>query len=117
MIGGFKRQDRVADIISRSLAKLLLEMRDPRISIVTISDVVLSSDYSIAKVYFSLLHDQEKDEVAKVLNKASGFLRTGLAKTLNMRSTPALRFIYDDTEFKASKIDRLLSRALSGQAK
>ena len=111
---GFNRTDRIADQIQRELSRLLqFEMKDPRVNLATVQDVTVSRDLSYAEVYFTLLGKGEEEgvEAEKVLEKASGFLRSSLAKSLNTRTTPKLRFHYDMTPENAAQISRLIDDA------
>ena len=105
-----KRASRVADVIKNELSLLLVQRaRDPHLRDISISRVELSDDLRHAKVYYTMFQGQNKmKQVGRSLDKATGFMRSHLAKTLNLRFTPDLRFWYD-TEFeKVEKIDKLL---------
>lgn len=111
---GFQRTDRIADQIQRELSRLLqFEMKDPRITLATVQDVRVSRDLSFADVWFTLLgRDAEDGRAAEeVLQHAAGFLRSELAKTLNTRTTPKLRFHYDELPERASRLSALIDRA------
>jgi ribosome-binding factor A len=95
---GSRRSIRLADVILRELATMLLEeVADPRLELVSLSGVKLNADMSIALVSFTVGGGAERrKEVLDGLNKAKGFLRSGLARRLDMRSLPELRFTHDD---------------------
>ena len=111
---GFERTDRIADQIQRELARLIqFEVKDPRVGMVTIQSVRVSRDLSFADVYFTVL-GQDGDKAAEaepVLTHAAGFLRSELAKTLNTRTTPKLRFHYDKIPEQADELSRLIDKA------
>ena len=113
----FARTDRIADAIKRLLATLIQqEIRDPRVGMVNINDVDVTRDLSIAKVFVSYIgkdHDDLCEESTHVLNKASGFLRSLLAKEMNIRTTPKLIFVYDKTAIKGQALSSLIDRAVS----
>lgn len=113
----FTRSDRVSDAIQRLLAQVIpAEIRDPRIGMVNINDVTVTRDMAFAKVYITFVGvDDEKQslEAASILNKASGFLRTFLAKELSMRTVPKLQFIYDKTSVKGQALSSLIDRAIA----
>src|SRR5690606_15370181 len=91
------------------------EIRDPRVGMVNINEVTVTRDMAYAKVYVTFVgRDDEKDSLAAaaVLNKASGFLRTFLAKELSMRTVPKLQFIYDKTSIKGQALSSLIDRAV-----
>lgn len=106
-----KRAIRVADAIRNELAVLLLQRSgDPRLRDVLISRVTLSDDLRQARIYYSILCDREKiDEVRKALERATGFMRSHLAKTINLRFTPELRFWYDEGAEKVAEVEQLLA--------
>lgn len=111
---GFQRTDRIADQIQRDLARVLqFELKDPRIGMVTVQDVRVSRDLSFADVYFTLLGEGAESglQAEKILQGAAGFLRSKLAQTLNTRTTPKLRFHYDETPERAAGLSRLIDRA------
>ncbi len=105
-----KRASRVADVIKNELSILLVHrVRDPQLSDISISRVELSDDLRHAKVYFTMFQGQAKmHQVNRSLNKATGFMRSHLAKTLNLRFTPELRFWYDEEFEEVEKIEKLL---------
>ena len=104
------RTERVNELIRRELVLLLKqEVKDPRLKQVVITDVIVSRDLTSAKVFFSVDADSNKI-VVSLLNKASGFFRSSLSNTLDLRHTPALSFIYDTTPNTGARIDDLLSR-------
>lgn len=105
-----KRAARVADVIKNELSLLLVQrVQDPHLRDITISRVELSDDLRHAKIYYTLFQGQAKiSQVNRSLVKASGFMRSHLAKTLNLRFTPELRFWYDEDFEEVEKIERLL---------
>lgn len=111
---GFQRTDRIADQIQRELSQVLqFELKDPRVGMVTVQDVTVSRDLSYAEVYFTLLGEDAEagHEAEKVLTGAAGFLRSRLAQSLNTRTTPKLRFHYDETPERAAGLSRLIDQA------
>ena len=104
------RTERVNELMRRELVLLLKqETKDPRLKQVVITDVIVSRDLTSAKVFFSVDEDSIK-VVLSLLNKASGFFRSGLSKTLDLRHTPTLSFIYDTAPNTGARIDDLLSK-------
>lgn len=112
----FTRSDRVSDAIQRLLAQLIpQEIRDPRVGMVNINDVTVTRDMAYARVYVTFVgaeNEAKSLEAAAVLNKASGFLRSFLAKELSMRTVPRLQFIYDKTTIRGQELSYLIERAL-----
>ena len=104
------RTERVNELMRRELVLLLKqETKDPRLEQVVITDVIVSRDLTSAKVFFSVDEDSVKI-VVSLLNKASGFFRSSLSKTLDLRHTPTLSFIYDTAPNTGARIDDLLSK-------
>ncbi len=109
------RLARIADQIQRELAELVrLELRDPRVKLVTLTGVELSRDQSHAKVFFTTLGPpQDVEACAEGLGRAAGFLRAGLAHRLSTRTVPELHFEYDESIERGVKLSRLIDEAVS----
>lgn len=104
------RADRVNELIKRELVLLLTTgTKDPRLQNVIITDVIVSRDLTSAKVFFSV-EDNVHKKVTNLLNKASGFFRSSLSKSLDLRHTPSLSFIYDTAPNTGARMDDLLSK-------
>jgi len=102
-----KRSSRVADAIRVELATLLVsKVRDPHLQGVNISRVEVTDDLSIARIFFTVLNNREGvDSAKKGLQRAKGFMRSHIARTLNLRFTPALQFRYDETSEKVEELN------------
>ena len=113
----FSREQRVADFVRDELADIIRShMRDPRVGMVSVNDVKVSKDFSYAEVYVSSLQSDEtedREELIQVLNRAAGFLRTHLAKRHTMRTTPQLRFHYDELVEKGPHLEKLIDEAVA----
>lgn len=113
----FTRAERVADALQREIAVLIREeMGDPRVNFINITGVDVSRDLAAAKVHVNYVDAREKEERAagvKVLNGASGFLRTKLAKRMQLRIVPSLKFIYDDSGRRGQELSALIDSALA----
>ena len=111
------RIHRIADQIQRDLSELIpRELRDPRLGLITLSEVQLSPDYAHAKVFFTVL-GAEPSHVLASLNERAGYLHSLLFKRLRIHTVPTLHFVFDETTAKASAINSLISQAVSDQAK
>ena len=108
----FKQSDRIAGLMRRKLAQLIQQkIRDPRLpTLVSLSEVKLSTDLSYAKVYFTVLNADSK-ETADILNSAASFLRTALARTMKQRTVPQLHFVYDESLEYGLRLSRLIDEA------
>ncbi|MEH6608763.1 MAG: 30S ribosome-binding factor RbfA [Halioglobus sp.] len=117
----YSRTQRVADHLQRELAGLIQHsVRDPRLGMVSITEVEVSRDMGYAKVFYTLLgceSDQEAKESTEVLNKAAGFLRTQLSKDSNMRTIPKLRFHFDNSVGRGRYLEDLISQAADADRK
>jgi ribosome-binding factor A len=107
-----RRQRRVAELVHRELSQLLMrEVRDPRLADVTITEVRMTPDLLIARVYFTVLgEDEEGTEALAALERATGFLRTQLAGQVRLRSVPELSFEVDKSAAYGRRIDELLDQ-------
>ena len=99
--------ERVASDMQRELGNiLLLEARDEDFKHVTITACEVTNDLSFAKIYFTTLDNREK--VLHDLNNAAGFFRSKLAERLDIRHTPELKFIYDESIEYGQKIEKII---------
>lgn len=113
---GFNRTERVGDLIQQALARILLEeMGDERFRLVTITDVTVSRDTSYAKVYVSVLADDEEtiNQLVTALNRAAKSLRFSLAKAVDLRIIPELKFVYDATTAQGFHLSNLIDKAVA----
>ncbi len=111
-----ERGHRVADQIQRDLSELLrLEVKDPRIGLITITDVEVTPDYAHAKVFYSVLPDDQESlkKTADGLAACRGFLRGRLGRMLKIHQTPELHFVLDDSAAKAIAMSQLIDQAIA----
>lgn len=108
----FQRAERVADYLQRELALLIArEMRDPRLGLVDVTGVEVSKDISHARVFVTFPGEssrQRDDERVDVLNGAAGYIRSQLAKVSTMRTTPRLKFIFDESIQRGRYLSQLI---------
>lgn len=111
----FHRSERVSELLHRLVSDVVRnEVHDPRVGLVTITDLNLSRDLTVAKIYFTSLDDQaDLDEIAQVLQKAAGFIRSRVGREIRLRTTPELRFFKDDAELRGRAMTALIDKALS----
>jgi len=99
---------RIASDMMRSISRILNEeANDEILKNVSITDLTVDSDLTFAKVYFMTRLD-DHEMVENELNKASSFIRSCLAKSLDLRSTPELKFVYDDSLDTGERIESIL---------
>ena len=112
------RRGRVNEEMSREIASILREIKDPRVSdnFVSITGVEVTPDLKYAKIGFSSMTG-DKAEIKKGLVSASGFIRKRLAETLNLRITPELNFVADDSIEYGAHINSLFRKIESESEK
>ena len=106
---GRKRSSKVAEAIRNELSILLVgKVQDPRLLNLSISRVEVTDDLSLARIFFTVLGDEKAaKEAAEGLQRARGFMRTHIARTLNLRFTPDLQFRYDDVVGKVAELEEI----------
>lgn len=112
-----QRTQRLADQIQRDLAALIrLELKDPRLGMVTISAVKVSPDLGYADIYVTVLGaslDEKPDASLAVLNAAAGFLRSELGRSIRTRVTPRLRFHFDEVAARGNRMAAMINQAVA----
>lgn len=110
----FSRSQRVAEQIRRELAELIrLEVKDPRVGFITLTDVEVTPDYAHAKVFFTSMTGEEGlDEILRGLRRASGFLRRELGRRVRIHTLPELHFHYDASVERGSRLSRIIDDAV-----
>ncbi|MBP8867797.1 MAG: 30S ribosome-binding factor RbfA [Propionivibrio sp.] len=111
----FSRKDRVSEQVRRELAELIrTELKDPRVGMVSITDVEVTPDYAHAKVWFSTLGGSEQlAPVLEGLQQSAGFLRRELGKRIRIHTTPQLHFVFDPSLERGADLSRLIEKAVS----
>jgi ribosome-binding factor A len=108
------RQKRVAELIHRELAKIILsEPQDPIFKQITITDTKVSADLSVAKIFFTTFDESTSDKALVAIDNETKKLRYSLAKKLNLRITPQLKFIYDKSIAQGKKLHALIDMAIA----
>lgn len=105
------RARRIARRIQEELSEILIfEATDPRLAGALITDVSVDRELAFASIYFSALEGEERAaEILEGFQSAAGFIRSLLAKRINLRSFPQLRFNWDPTPENADRIDKLIN--------
>jgi len=111
----FARSRRVAEQIKRDLNEIVRrELKDPRVQSLTITGVDVSGDFSHAKVYFSLLQpDADPAPAAAALDRAAGFIRAQLGRSMHVRHIPELHFVHDASLSEGARITSLIEDAVA----
>ncbi|HBC71188.1 MAG TPA: 30S ribosome-binding factor RbfA [Coxiellaceae bacterium] len=109
-----KRKRRIEELIQRELGRILL--KHPKRGIftkITLTSVSIAADLSVAKVFFSVFDEIKAEEAKKMLQEEAVFLRKSLAHDLNLRLTPRLNFIYDESIKRGQKLSELIDAAVA----
>jgi ribosome-binding factor A len=107
------RPQKLGDLIQREVSDLIrLEVRDPRVGMITITSVDVSPDMTHAKIFFTVLENDKLQDTLEGLKRSAGFLRAQLAKRVQMYTTPELRFLYDESVERGDRLSRLIDAAL-----
>lgn len=112
---GKYRKNRVNDAVTMETAQIIRDVKDPRISgaLITITGADVSPDFKYAKIFYSVLgaenDPEEMKEIAKGLKSAKGFIRGQLAHRLNLRVTPELNFVVDESIVRGVNIAAMIN--------
>lgn len=107
----YQRSERVGELLTEVIAEVLREdIRDPRVTAVTITAAKVTKDLRQARIYFTILGgaSENKDSVLAGLKSALGFIRARIGKQLKLRFVPAIEFFYDESVDEAERIEKLL---------
>ena len=114
----FPRSRRIAEQVQRELSDIIrMELKDPRVGMITITDVEMSPDNAHAKIFFTLLGQGSRiDEAAAGLQHAAGYLRSQLAERVKIRVVPQLHFEYDASVERGIRLSQLIDAAVAEDA-
>lgn len=103
------RIKRLNHAFMQEISKILMEeVRDEDLKFVTITDCDITNDLSYAKVYFTVLDKEKKQKVLLDINNAAPFIRGKLSERIEIRHTPELKFIYDESIEYGEKMEKIL---------
>lgn len=103
--------ERLNDQIQKEVSIILqTEIKDSDIRFVTITGCETTNDLSFSKIYFTTLEDDKKESTLKALNGAASFIRGELSKRIEVRHTPELKFIFDESIEYGNKIEKLIEK-------
>jgi ribosome-binding factor A len=113
----YKRSQRVSDLLRKEIADIIMyKLKDPRIGFITVTGVDVTDDIKIARIYVSILKDEERKTTIEILNSAKSFIRSELSKRLRMKFIPSIEFRLDTSIEYGDKIERLLKEAGEGES-
>jgi ribosome-binding factor A len=107
----YQRSERVGELLTEVIADVLRkDIRDPRVTAVTITAAKVTKDLRQARIYFTILGgaSENKDAVLAGLKSALGFIRVRIGKQLKLRFVPSIEFFYDESVDEAERIEKLL---------
>jgi ribosome-binding factor A len=115
----FPRSRRIAEQIQRELSEIVrVELKDPRVGMITLTDVEVTADGEHAKVFFTVLGEQSRvEEATDGLQHAAGYLRSQLARRLSVRAVPHLQFKYDPSVERGARLSQLIDQAVAEDTK
>lgn len=103
--------ERLNDQFQKEISIILqTEIKDQDIRFVTITGCEITNDLSFCKVYFTVFNNEYKDATLKALNKASSYIRGELSRRIEIRHTPELKFVYDDSIEYGNKIEKIIEK-------
>lgn len=113
----YPRSRRIAEQIQRELSEIIrLELKDPRVGMITLTDVEVTPDYEHAKIFFTRLGDAaDNASVTRALQHAGGFLRSELAHRMRLRIVPQLQFEYDESVERGVRLSNLIDEAVGNK--
>lgn len=104
------RQDKVSNLVKENLSLIFLQkLVDPQLGLVTITNTKVTPDLKIAKVYVSVYQKENREYVMEHIESIKGYLRSELAKKVNLRVVPELHFYLDDTQDYVEKMNEIFS--------
>ena len=107
-----KRAVRIAERIKRELSRILLfEVKDPGVKHINISEVKLTDDLSIARIFYTVFNqDTQREQAEKSILRASKFIRSEISKSIDLKFVPELEFVYDPIPEHTAKLDNLFNQ-------
>lgn len=107
-----RRAERVAELIKREVSKMFLEdFKNPEVGFVTVTDVDLTDDLKLARIFVSIYGPPEKQKQSlEIIQKSTPFFRKEVAQRIQLRFAPELRFEYDPSVEKATRVFELLDK-------
>ncbi len=105
------RSERVGEQLKKELSEIISQkIKDPRVGFVTVTEVEVTGDLSLATVYVTVLgNDKERRETLAGLEKAKGFMKTEVGQRMKLRIVPELKFVYDESIDYGNKIERMIA--------
>jgi len=105
----YKRSARLGLLIKEEVADIILrKVKDPRLGFVTVTDVKMTEDLKIARVFISVMKEEQEGLSLEIISSAKGMIRAELSKRIRVKFIPTLEFMIDQSIETGSRIDELL---------
>lgn len=103
------RRGRVNEAVTNEVSQIVREIKDPRLAelMITVTGSDVTPDLKYAKIFYSVIGEHEPKETAKALRSAAAFVRSQLAKRLNMRNTPEISFVFDESVERGAHLNEI----------
>lgn len=110
MMKQYARCDRVADVLKKEICEMLFrEVKDPHLGFITVTDVEVSKDLKMAKIFYTVFgQPHQVVESTRALRRMTSFIKKGLGRKLHLRSVPDILFRYDHSLEYGTRIDHIL---------
>lgn len=107
----YSRSNRISDQLQKDISEILqLKIKDPRLKWVTIIEVEINKDNTVATIYWTVLEDANKEQANIALQKALGFIRSEVSLGFQTYTIPQLKFVYDESQARGNKMLQLLNK-------
>jgi ribosome-binding factor A len=105
----YKRSQRVSHLLKEEVSDIIMNrVKDPRLGFLTVTDVEVTDDLKMARIYISILKDEDRETTLDILNSAKPFIRSELGRRVRMKFIPSIEFRLDSSIQYGARIDRLL---------
>ena len=113
------RMDKINEELKKEISHIIaFDIKDPHLTgLISITKVKTTPDLKYARVYISIINEKNKKESLRILKKSSGYIRSEVARKLNMRYTPELVFEFDDSMEYGARIDELIKKVMDDKKK
>jgi len=106
------RRGRVNEAVANEVSQIMGDVKDPRLAglFITVTGAEVTPDLKFAKIFYSIMGEYDKKEVNKALRSVSSFVRSQLAKRINMRNTPELQFVFDESVERGAHLNEVFQK-------
>lgn len=113
------RRGRVNEAVTNEVSQIVREIKDPRLAgvMITVTGADVTPDLKFAKIFYSVIGEHEPKETAKALRSAATFVRSALARRLNMRNTPEISFVFDESVERGAHLNEIFRSIEAESAK